>query len=301
MSIPHPIPYQGSKRYLAPTIVGYFPADVARLIEPFAGSGAVSLFAAQMGKADNILLNDINMPLMLLWDAIINHPDDLAKYYQHLWQAQQGRERQFYDRVRLRFNRTHRPYYLLYLLARCVKAAVRYNANGEFNQSPDNRRKGKHPTTMRQDILAVSQLLKQKTQLFSEDYRSILRCAEPSDIVYLDPPYQGVSKTRDPRYMQSVEFDIFVSELQDLNQRNISYIVSYDGRTGTKIYGRFLPDHLQLERIEIAAGRSSQATLLGQNALTYESLYLSPALSLRLSRNVRREAVEQQTLFPEFA
>jgi DNA adenine methylase len=94
---------------------------------------------------------------------------------------------------------------------------------------------------------------------------------------------------------------VFVSELEKLNQRDISYIVSYDGRTGAKMFGRFLPDYLQLERIEIVAGRSSQATLLGHNALTYESLYLSPALGVKLKRNVGRKAEQQLTLFPEFA
>jgi len=39
---------------------------------------------------------------------------------------------------------------------------------------------------------------------------------------------------------------------------------------------------LNLHKIEINAGRSSQSTLLGKNAKTYESLYLSPALVKRL-------------------
>jgi len=46
MGIPHPIPYQGSKRNLAPDIMRYFPADVDTLIEPFAGSAAITLTAA---------------------------------------------------------------------------------------------------------------------------------------------------------------------------------------------------------------------------------------------------------------
>ena len=45
----------------------------------------------------------------------------------------------------LEWGETGKPDLLLYLLARCVKAAVRYNASGEFNQSPDNRRRGMPP------------------------------------------------------------------------------------------------------------------------------------------------------------
>ena len=36
-SVPHPIPYQGSKRGLAPIILAYFPSHFRRLVEPFAG------------------------------------------------------------------------------------------------------------------------------------------------------------------------------------------------------------------------------------------------------------------------
>ncbi len=35
--VPHPIPYQGSKRNLAPAILGYLPERVGTQIEPFAG------------------------------------------------------------------------------------------------------------------------------------------------------------------------------------------------------------------------------------------------------------------------
>ena len=71
----------------------------------------------------------------------------------------------------------------------------------------------------------------------------------------------------------------FVDVLKFLNERSILYIVSYDGRTGTKIHGNLLPQSLQLQHIELLAGRSSQATLLGFKSITYESLYLSPQLT----------------------
>jgi site-specific DNA-adenine methylase len=89
-------------------------------------------------------------PLVELWQAIIESPEKLARQYETLWRAQHEDRRQYYDQVRGEFNRTGRPDCFLYLLARCVKASVRYNANGEFNQSPDNRRLGALPETMRE-------------------------------------------------------------------------------------------------------------------------------------------------------
>lgn len=282
MYIPHPIPYQGSKRRLAQDIMFYFPDTITTFIEPFSGSAALSLATAYHNRAKHFIFNDVNGPLMCLWNSIINEPDRLAKYYEKLWLAQLGRERRFYDLVRTRFNTTKHPYYFLYLLARCVKASVRYNADGEFNQSPDNRRKGKNPKTMRKDILMASSLLKGKTSLMTEDYRIVLEQATADDLVYLDPPYQGTSLNRDPRYIRGVDFKQFIDQLNNLNTRNISYIVSYDGRTGNKHFGQTLPKTLDLEHIEIQAGRSTQATLLGQKEITYESLYLSPALIKRI-------------------
>lgn len=96
--------------------------------------------------------------------------------------------------------------------------------------------------------------------------------------MYLDPPYQGVSQQRDARYVTQVQFDEFVEALRSLVEREVLFIVSYDGRRGDKVYGNGMPKDLNLRRIEIRAGRSTTSTLLGGKDITYESLYLSPAL-----------------------
>ena len=169
IGVSHPMPYQGSKRSLAPDIIAYFPRDADRLIEPFSGSAAVTLAAAYHRKVKEFLLSDTNQALINLWYEIIHRPQAIADAYKELWQAQQGQERKFYDLVRAKFNRAQRPDYFLYLLARCVKASVRYSPNGEFNQSPDNRRKGAKPATMRTRILGASHLLNEKTDLACAD------------------------------------------------------------------------------------------------------------------------------------
>ncbi len=95
----------------------------------------------------------------------------------------------------------------------------------------------------------------------------------------MDPPYQGVCLSRDSRYAPHISHDAFCEVLNGLNNRNCRYIVSYDGRTGDKVHGRPLPAGLRLRRIELHAGRSTTATLLGRTDDTYESLYLSPSLA----------------------
>ena len=114
----------------------------------------------------------------------------------------------------------------------------------------------------------------------------------PGDIVYMDPPYQGVCATRDSRYFSGINFDEFVESLEDLNRRGIDYIISYDGSCGEKQYSNDLPNELGLRKIMLNAGLSSQALLLGKKEVTYEALYLSPNL-----QNVAQPKVQEQLIF----
>lgn len=282
MRIPHPIPYQGSKRNIAKFILPYFFKNINTLIEPFAGSAAITIATAQARKASRYYINDINEPLILLVKEIVENPYRIAEEYDKLWHDQIGNERKYYDGIRDSFNRDHRPEHFLYLLARCVKASIRYNLNGEFNQSPDNRRKGRNPREMRNDIIATSQLLSGKTIFSSNDYKKVLEFATPYDLIYMDPPYQGVSNKKDPRYIEGVKFNELIEELDKLNKKNIPFILSYDGRRGNMKYGSFMPEFLDLHHLEIEAGRSTQSTLLGGDEITIESLYISQALINKL-------------------
>ena len=158
---------------------------------------------------------------------------------------------------------------------------MRFNAAGEFNQSPDNRRLGARPQVMQAHILAASALLRDCAEIEAVSYTEVFGHLEPGDFLYLDPPYQGVSGSRDSRYCQGTDLDEFLAALAMLNTRRVPYALSFDGRCGEKVYGQELPPSLNLTRLELVAGRSSQATLLGRTDVTTESLYLSPALIAR--------------------
>jgi len=246
------------------------------LVEPFAGSAAVSLATASCGKSHSFHINDLNEPLMDLWNEIITNPNGISDGYETLWNEQKDKEKEFYFIVRDKFNNTGRPDYFLYLLARCVKASIRYNSKGEFNQSPDNRRKGRHPDKMRSDIFVASYLLRGRTIITHDNYKNILKKVSKTDLVYMDPPYQGVCTGRDPRYYNGIDFDDFLSQIEKLVRRRISFILS------EKTYGRKVPTDIGIQRIEVKAGRSTQSTLLGRNEITYESIYLSEDLVKRL-------------------
>lgn len=276
---PHPIPYQGSKRQLALAIISFVPAGrFNRLIEPFAGSAAITIAAAAMGLCPRFLIADLLAPLVELWRQILMEPEALASRYRALWHSQLRNPRTRFDEIREDFNRDREAAKLLYLLVRCVKNSVRFNPSGAFNQSPDNRRLGMKPDSMEAQIKGAHNLLAGRCDLLCADFRETLQLATPRDLVYLDPPYQGTSSGRDRRYFKGVERETLIDTLDNLNRRGVQFLLSYDGRCGEKAYGKPLPNWLGARRVLLDAGRSSQATLNGKNLKTLESLYISKGL-----------------------
>ena len=183
MPLPQPFQYQGSKRALASLILRYLPENMTRLVEPFCGSAAVSIAAAARGRVKEFWLNDFNKPLADLLGRMINSPKELAKSYADLWRADHEDALEHYYQVRESFNRNHDARLLLYLLARCVKGAVRYNGDGLFNQSPDKRRLGTRPETMKENIAAISALLRGRSIVTSQSYEDVLANVRPADVV----------------------------------------------------------------------------------------------------------------------
>lgn len=280
MLIPHPIPYQGSKRSLAPIIGQHVPDGIDSWYEPFAGSAAMALWVARHRKARRIILGDSLPPLMQLWDAILREPRRTAARYEEIWTGQAADDAGYFNRVRDRFNTGRDPVDLLYLLCRCVKNAVRFNARGNFTQSVDKRRLGMHPAKMRRAIEGASDLLRGRTEIRTGDWLDTLADAGPEDFVYMDPPYFGTSMGRDKRYAEWMTPERLIGGLASLNARGVRFALSYDGSCGGKAYGPPLPGSLGMTHLHLHAGRSSQATLNGGTEETVESLYLHGGLAV---------------------
>lgn len=281
-TVPHIVQYQGSKRKLAPQILQYMPDHFERLVEPFAGMAAISIAVANEHRANRFYINDLNEPLVEMLQEAINNPSQLISDYSKVWNEQfeygDDHVKHFYI-IRDRFNSGDRtPANILYLIARCVKGAVRYGTDGKFNQSPDKRRHGTNPKNLEKNVYAISSLLKGKTEFSALDYHSVFENVTPDDLVYMDPPYQGVTNVRDNRYFSGVPFEEFAEALEALNRKGVKYIVSYDGECGGKEYGEELPQALGCKKVMLNAGLSSQALLLGKKSTTFEALYISKNL-----------------------
>ena len=247
------------------------------LYEPFAGSAALTIAAAASRVADRYVIGDSLGPLVEVWRRVLEDGDALADGYEAVWEGQLA-EAGHFNRIRAEFNRDGGAARLLYLLARCVKNAPRFGRDGAFNQSPDHRRRGMRPAKMRRQIEGCGGLLGSRTVAVAGDAAGCLAAAGPDDLVYLDPPWQGTTEGPDARYHQGVPRRRLEALLADLNARSVPWILSYDGRTGARTYGEPLPPDLWAAHLELHAGRSSQATLVGRDDRTVESLYVGRAL-----------------------
>lgn len=276
--LPHPIPYQGSKRALAPLIGRVLPREIATFYEPFAGSAAMTIFVAHHRLAERFVLADSLAPMVALHRSLVTRPDQTAERYRLLWEGQHPDDADYFNRIRDRFNRAGDPVDLLYLICRCVKNAVRFSRGGRFCQSVDRRRLGVRPDRMRKAILAVSGLLAGRTEFRTGDWRETTADAGPADFLYLDPPYLGTTRGPDRRYHQQLTPDALCTGLAALTGRGLRFALSYDGTTGARSYGPPLPDSLGLTRLLLPAGPSAQATLSGRREETVESLYVTQGL-----------------------
>ena len=274
-----PFQYQGSKRVLASRILEHVRNDhFDEVLEPFAGSAAVSLAAVAKGVVARVWLNDINAPLMHLWRAILTDTESLISEYTELWERQLSDPAQHFLRIRNEFNQSRRPPELLYLLARSVKGAVRYNAAGEFNQSADHRRLGTKPATTAARLRRISKLIGSRHTLTSLDCADLIEHYREGQVWYLDPPYEGTSEGPNGRYYQSMPRAKVIEFLQALRAERIPFLLSYDGFTGERQYGMPLPDDLDLVHCYIDAGVSTSSSLQRRREFTTESLYISPEI-----------------------
>jgi len=80
-----PIPYQGSKRSLAPRICQLLPKGIETLYEPFAGSAAITIYAATHNLAERFVIGDSFDVLIDLWEMIIERPSEISERYSEVW------------------------------------------------------------------------------------------------------------------------------------------------------------------------------------------------------------------------
>lgn len=261
------IKWSGSKRSQASRIKEFLPDKYNTYYEPFLGGGSI-LYAINPEKA---ICGDICESLVRLWNQIKTNPQKLAENYRNKWTRLQTEGYQTYYEIRDDFNRDHKPEDLLFLSRTCVNGLIRFNANGEFNNSLHHTRPGISPDRLEKIILDWSEHI-QCAEIIEGDYRNTTQDAKEGDLIYLDPPYFHTKG----RYYGTIDFEEFLVFLEDLNRRNIKYMLSFDGIRGKEDFTVDLPKELYKRHELLPSGNSSFKKLMDKEKMqVFESLYLN--------------------------
>lgn len=123
--------WAGSKYKIMDRILDTLPKG-QRLIEPFAGSGAVFLNT----DFDEYLIADSNEDLINLFQLMQNHGDEFISYGTTFFTSENNTELAFY-KLRSEFNECLDPVkksaLFIYLNRHCFNGLCRYNSKGKFN------------------------------------------------------------------------------------------------------------------------------------------------------------------------
>lgn len=279
------IKWSGSKRYVAPELSRHI-AKQKRYIEPFIGGGAMLPFR----QISNAVASDIIPELVNLWNQIKNNPEQVAEEYKNRWERLQDEGHNVYYEVRDNFNKTKNEFDFLFLTRTCVNGLIRYNTNGEFNNSMHKNRPGINPNRLREVILKWSYYIRD-VEFLNCDYRQTLADADENDFVFLDPPYGG---TKDRYTKTEFNLDDFYNELERLNSVGAKWILTFDGTAGNREYDYQLPKELYKHKTEIKTGNSPFTKSMKTSIdAVYESVYFNFETIVELRNNVSKNAVQE--------
>ena len=266
MKIDPVIKWSGSKRSQAQEIIKQF-GTFECYYEPFLGGGSV-MYAVNPLKA---VCGDVCEPLIGFWKMVQNNPQEVVTYYANEWNRLQKDGFEVYYDIRSRFNESKSPLDLLFLSRTCVNGLIRFNAEGEFNNSFHHTRKGIDPKRFEKIVHDWNERIS-NVKFICGDYRETTDTATKNDIIYLDPPYEN---TRG-RYYGTIDYDEFYKYLEELNTREIRYVLSFDGIRGDKEYETGIPKDLYVKKFLLASGNSSFKKVMDKsNEQVYEALYLN--------------------------
>lgn len=185
--------WAGGKSAIADRIHSLMPRDVRDRVyrEPFLGGGAM-FFYLQPEKA---FLSDAVKSLIHTYKTVQKQVELLIHRLEKL--RVNHSDEHFYE-IRNRFNQERnaemldRAAWLIYLNKTCFNGLFRTNKSGEFNVPVG---KFVNPRVVDPERLRVSSGLLSRAKIKHATFDHLVDDAEPDDMIYLDPPYDPISKT----------------------------------------------------------------------------------------------------------
>lgn len=194
--------WAGNKYRIMDHIQGMLPAG-RRLVEPFAGSGAVFMNT----DYPEYLLADNNADLIDLFQILAKHGEEFIDRCSRLFRDATNKE-EYYYRRRDEFNRTsdklRKAALFIYLNRHGYNGLCRYNASGGFNVPFGRYKKPYFPA----NELYAFHIKSKYARFIHLDFASVFNNLKDGDVVYCDPPYVPLSKSSNFTTYSAGGFDL---------------------------------------------------------------------------------------------
>ena len=277
MNLQPVVKWSGSKRSQAADIVKYIKKDYDTYYELFCGGCSVLFYILNnqyyTSKFKRFVCNDINSPLIELYKMIKEDCAYVQETYKRLWaelnkDENLDRKKEYFGYIRRQFNQNHAPELLFFIMRTTTNGMPRYNQNGEFNNSFHVTRNGMMPSETEGILRNWSYLLrKHKVEFYSKSYDEYETTEH--DLLYLDPPYAGVSKNS--MYFGSINQENLWNYLKNTKS---DWLLSFDGKAGKEDNTVAIPK-IYKEHVYLNSGNSSFRRVIGKSndTIVEESLY----------------------------
>lgn len=238
-----PIFYMGNKaRLIKNGLLDLFPEDIDVFVEPFCGSGVVSMNT----NANSFILNDYNKTIVDLLRFFKTHSaaeiieDMSAIIKQHnllkgfnkrsLAETEEYKEKakNNYNKFREYYNTIDNSIINLYILSYyCNNNNIRFNSSGKFNM-PIGNQYFKLETHSKKIIDSCNFFNKENVYLYNKSYADCnYNILDSNDFVYFDPPYSNTLAIYNEQQGWSIQDDYNLFALcEKLTARGIRWGMS---------------------------------------------------------------------------
>lgn len=242
----------GNKQRMAEEIVSYFPKNFGAYHEPFLGSGAVlATVAPAHGRA-----SDSFSPLMEIWQALKDAPEQLMKWYSERWHRMMaGSKAKVYEEIKASYNAHPNSADLLFLCRSCYGGVVRFRKDDGYMSTPCGAHRPIPPEAFAERVRDWHKRVK-GTIFRRMEYEEAMSLAEEGDVIYCDPPY---SHSQAILYgAQDFSLNHLLKVIEQCKMRGVFVALSVDGtkRSGQTVCELPIPKGLFAREVFVNCGRS---------------------------------------------
>ncbi|MGE3961109.1 MAG: DNA adenine methylase [Dehalococcoidia bacterium] len=192
--------WAGGKSQILEPLIARAPREIGTYYETFLGGGAMffGLLANPELAPKRAVLNDLNRHLVTVYEVV---RDDVAALIEALGalseaylEAGEEQRSEFYyaERSRQPGGRVDLAARFIFLNKTCFNGLYRVNRRGEFNVPHGKYRS---PRILDPQGLRDASDALREVELTCADFAEALRAPQAGDFVYLDPPFEPLSKT----------------------------------------------------------------------------------------------------------